>query len=85
MKKVKKASDSVHTPRDQSVVAPITCLGEMIGKERIKNAFQIKQASQITCSNQRNDSQANTIKLIPELRSQLEQRRARVTPQAAKL
>ncbi len=56
MKKVKKASDSVHTPRDQSVVAPITWLGEMIGKERIKNAFQIKQASRVTSSNQRNDS-----------------------------
>jgi hypothetical protein len=85
MKKVKKASDSVHTPRDQSVVAPIARLGEMIGKERIKNAFQIKQASKAITSNERNDSKANTFKLIPELRSQLEQRRARVTPQAAKL
>jgi hypothetical protein len=48
MKKVKKAWDSVHTPRDQSVVAPITRLGEILGKERITNAFQIKHASKHT-------------------------------------
>jgi len=35
--------------------------------------------------NKRNDSEAYTLNPIPELRSQLEQRRARVTPQADEL